>query len=252
MTLRPPWQRLAAHGVALGLLLALGACESKPLVTVDSNTNWLRCDTSSACGDGENCVCGVCAGACEPETCQERGGVCTLGDDQLCSTTPVASGGVCLPSDIAGGWHVTASSSQVVNEPGDLLYNPPENALDGALPTRWSSGKPQAGDEWFQLDFGQTLSVRSIDLDMGADASVQSYMDFPRGYFVSVSDEPNDATAVVVASGVGRAPITHIDLRGERVGRYVLIRQTNEATNWWSIHELRADVSWPLPPQSTP
>jgi endo-1,3(4)-beta-glucanase len=149
-------------------------------------------------------------------------------------------------SGIAGGWKVTASSSQVMNQPGDLLYNPPENALDGILSTRWSSGKPQTGGEWFELDFGQTLSVRSLELDMGADASVQSYMDFPRGYFVSVSDTPNDTTAPTVTSGVGEAPITHIDLRGERHARYVRILQTNEATNWWSIHELRADVSWPL------
>jgi hypothetical protein len=232
-------------GGVLLLAASLGGCHSEPLVTVDSNTNWLRCEASSTCGGTESCVCGVCAGPCDAVDCAARGGICAPATEQRCVTQAVDSGGVCLPKDISGGWSATASSSNIMNQPGDLLYNPPENALDGDLKTRWSSGKPQAGDEWFQLDLGQSLDVRAIELDVGDDASVQSYMDYARGYFVSVSDSPADLHAQVLASGAGEAPVTHVDLNA--TGQFVLIRQTGQATNWWSIHELRADVLWPAP-----
>ena len=230
----------------LALAALLGGCHSEPLVTVDSNTNWLRCDDTAACGMAESCVCGVCASACDPKTCAARGGVCAAASEQRCVTSAVDQGGVCLPRDLTSGWIGTASSSNIMNQPGDLLYNPPENALDGDLTTRWASGQPQAGNEWFQLDFGQSLTVHSIELDMGDDAAVQSYLDYPRGYFVTVSDTAQDKAATVLASGAGSAPITHIELK-DTAGRYVWIRQTGMATNWWSIHELRADVSWPMP-----
>jgi hypothetical protein len=133
------------------------------------------------------------------------------------------------------------------DQPGNLLNNPPESALDGDLLTRWSSGQTQSMTDWFQLDFGQTLAVRSLELDMGQNPNGQTYDDYPRGYFVRVSDTPNDDKADVLASGAGHTPLTHIALKGA-AGRYVFIRQTSEDPHWWSIHELRADVVWPMPP----
>src|SRR5688572_11323353 len=129
----------------------------------DSNTNWLRCDESSVCGDGSACVCGVCAEPCDADACAERGGVCVSASEQSCVAEVQKEEVYCLPPELSrSGWVPTASSSNVLNEPGDLLYNPPENALDGDLTTRWSSGQPQTGDEWFQIDFGQPVSVASV------------------------------------------------------------------------------------------
>lgn len=156
------------------------------------------------------------------------------------------AGGASDAPDPFKGWRASASSSSLDGKPGDDSYDPPENALDGDPATRWSSGKPQAADEWFQLDFGQTLSVDSLDLDMGDDPSDSSYDDYPRGYFVRLSEAPNDETADVIASGAGKTPVTHINLRG-LTGRYVYIRQTFVDDHWWSIHELRASVSFPAP-----
>jgi hypothetical protein len=79
---------------------------------------------------------------------------------------------------------------------------------------------------------------------MGADTGDESYDDYPRGYFVRLSATPNDDTADVIASGAGKTPITHINLKG-RAGRYVFIRQTFTDAHSWSIHELRADVTAP-------
>lgn len=229
---------------ALGLVsLLLGACKSEPMT--DSNTNWLRCDTTSTCAEHGACVCGVCAEPCEQAACAERGGVCVSAGEQRCVADEGAADSYCLPSELSSSsWVATASSSNVMNEPGDLLYNPPENTLDGDLTTRWSSGKPQAGDEWFQLDFGSAVAVSGVVLDMGEDAAVQSYLDYARQYSVSVSDVSEDLAAPPLAEGEGMAPLTDISLPAAppATGRYLLIRQTGQATDWWSIHELRASV----------
>jgi hypothetical protein len=231
--------------------LLLGGCKSDPTgPRTDSNTNWLRCDSTSACGTSAACVCGICAEPCDAAECAERGGSCVSAEEQSCVADEGAAEAYCLPLELSrSSWTATASSSNLMNEPGDLLYNPPENALDGELSTRWSSGKPQAGDEWFQVDFGGSVTVSGVVLDMGEDASVQSYLDYARGYSVSVSDVSEDLAAPALAEGEGLAPLTDISLPGARAatGRYLLIRQTAEATDWWSIHELRASVRAPNP-----
>lgn len=225
--------------VLVALLLA--ACRSEPMT--DSNTNWLRCDESSVCGDSGPCVCGVCADPCDSRACAERGGLCVSSGEQSCVAEASAANAYCLPPELSrSGWTASASSSNLTNAPGDLLYNPPENTLDGNLSTRWSSGKPQAGDEWFQIDFGRTVTVSSLVLDMGEDADVQSYLDYARAYSVSVSDSSEDLSADSLAEGEGAAPITEISLQGGALGRYLLVRQTGQSTDWWSIHELRAAV----------
>jgi hypothetical protein len=221
--------------------LLLVACRSEPMT--DSNTNWLRCDESSVCGDSGACVCGVCAEPCDASECSARGGACVAASEQSCVAAAADEDAYCLPPELfRGAWVATASSSNLMNEPGDLLYNPPGNALDGELSTRWSSGKPQAGDEWFQIDFGRSVAVSAVVLDMGEDADVQSYLDYPRLYSVSVSESDQDLSAPSLAEGEGVAPLTDIPLQ-DAVGRYLLVRQTGEATDWWSIHELRAAVT---------
>jgi hypothetical protein len=225
----------------VSVTLLLAACRSEPMT--DSNTNWLRCDESSTCGDSGLCVCGVCADPCDSRACAQRGGVCVSTSEQSCVAEASGANAYCLPPELSpSGWAASASSSNLMNEPGDLLYNPPENALDGSLSTRWSSGKPQAGDEWFQIDFGRTVTVSSVVLDMGEDAEVQSYLDYARAYSVAVSDSSEDLSAPALAEGEGAAPLTRISLPDGALGRYLLVRQTGEATAWWSIHELRADV----------
>jgi hypothetical protein len=225
--------------VLVAVLLA--ACRGEPMT--DSNTNWLRCEEASVCGDSALCVCGVCADPCDSRACAERGGFCVSTSEQRCVAEASGANAYCLPPELApSGWTASASSSNLMNEPGDLLYNPPENALDGNFSTRWSSGKPQAGDEWFQIDFGRAVRVSSVVLDMGEDADVQSYLDYARAYSVSVSDSTEDLSAASLAEGQGAAPITEISLQGGALGRYLLVRQTGQATNWWSMHELRAAV----------
>jgi beta-glucanase (GH16 family) len=118
-------------------------------------------------------------------------------------------------------WAATASST----EPGGN----PQNALDGILTTRWSSGSAMSGGEWFQLDLGSAQTFDRIVLDSG-----NSVNDYARGYQVLISNNGTDwATQVPVAAGAGTGPVT---------ARYVRIVQTGTASSWWSIAELSPDA----------
>ncbi|HWZ90750.1 MAG TPA: discoidin domain-containing protein, partial [Polyangiaceae bacterium] len=76
-----------------------------------------------------------------------------------------------LPITAESGWVVSAS-------PDDPKY-PPSAVTDGA-PTRWSTGHAQEGGEWLQIDFGQPVSVRRVNLQQGSLYS----NDYPRMYEV--------------------------------------------------------------------
>lgn len=130
-------------------------------------------------------------------------------------------------------WTASASQSSLGNgTEGDTAYNPPSHAIDGNVAERWSTGKPQAGDEWLQINFGRTVAIDRITLQPDA-------MDFPRGYAVRVSSTSMNFAAPVLASGAGQAAgNTVINLTTPAVGRYLLISQTGTNTLWWSVAEL--------------
>ena len=121
-------------------------------------------------------------------------------------------------------------------------HNPHEvyNALDGNAGTRWSTGLPMQGGEWFKLDLGRAQLVSGITLD-----ARQSAGDYPRGYEVYVS--PNMlGEGKLAAKGQGRRSVT--DIRWKPVaGRTIKIVQTGKADGlFWSIHELKVR-SKPIP-----
>lgn len=106
-------------------------------------------------------------------------------------------------------------------------------AMDGDIKTRWDTGKPQAGGEWFMVDLGATRKVIGVVMDAtGSDD------DYPRGYEVYVSDNPKKWDDPV-AKGKGEKPKIEVKLKKPKTGRYVRIVQTGKAkSNFWSIHEL--------------
>ena len=124
-------------------------------------------------------------------------------------------------------WVATASS-QSTNP-----VNPASKLTDGTA-ARWSSGKPQEGDEWIQVDFGATTSVRSINLQQGSDTN-----DYPRSYAVIVSSSAKDLSGTVLASGIGTGGVTTtITLPKVVSGRYLLIKQLGSSLSWWSVAEV--------------
>ena len=130
------------------------------------------------------------------------------------------------PITAEAGWVVSAS-------PDDPKY-PPSAVTDGAS-TRWSTGQPQAGGEWLQIDFGKPVSVRRVNLQQGSLYS----NDYPRMYEVFVSDTNQDLKGSVLASGVGTSGVTTtIVLPQVFSGRYLLIEQVDTSLSWWSVEEV--------------
>jgi hypothetical protein len=131
------------------------------------------------------------------------------------------------PLNAKSGWIATASSQSSTPK------NPPSALVDN-MTARWSSGKPQSGDEWIQVDFGATVNLRSVNLQQGADTN-----DYPRSYAVIVSDTKNDLTGVVRASGVGTSGVTTTILLPKVFsGRYLLLKQLGSSLSWWSVAEV--------------
>jgi hypothetical protein len=135
-------------------------------------------------------------------------------------------------------WVATASSfSQGNGTETDGLFNPPSHMSDGNFGERWSSGKPQTGDEWIQIDFGVVVNVSNVTLHVGNDTG-----DYPRKYSLRISNESDDFAAPVRASGDGMPGNTVITLVRPVTGRYLTVRQTGAnpvgTTSWWTIAEV--------------
>ena len=127
-------------------------------------------------------------------------------------------------------WLVTASSQQENNGPARVA--------DGSS-ARWSSGKPQSEADWLEVDFKKSVSLRTINLQQGANTN-----DYPRSYAVRLSNQSADRDGPVLASGVGTAGVsTLIALSKAATGRYLSIQQLGTSLSWWSVAELEVSCS---------
>ncbi|NIA13813.1 MAG: hypothetical protein GWP08_07005 [Nitrospiraceae bacterium] len=109
-------------------------------------------------------------------------------------------------------------------------------AIDGNADSRWATGSPQKGGEWFQVDLGGEYSVKGVVLDTAKSAD-----DYPRAYQVFVSND-TDNWGNAVAEGQGVKGVTKISFDALS-GRYVKIVQTGaDESNWWGIHELSIEA----------
>jgi glucosylceramidase len=125
-------------------------------------------------------------------------------------------------------WHVTGSTT-----PSDpcCTADVAARAIDDNPGTRWSTGWAQAPGHWFTIDLGSRQEVTTIVADAGGSTG-----DYPRGYAVYVTDNP-DAWGSPVVSGTGTGQVATIALPPV-AGRYVRLVLTGSTGNWWSIHEI--------------
>jgi hypothetical protein len=118
----------------------------------------------------------------------------------------------------------------------------PDNALDGDLSTRWSTGTSQANGQWFQVDMGTTNIFNKLVLN-----SANSPNDYPRGYQVFVSNDGVNWTGPV-ATGAGAVGTTTINF-ATQAARYIRIVQTGSVSGtFWSIHEFNVFGTAPFAP----
>ncbi len=113
----------------------------------------------------------------------------------------------------------------------------PSNLIDD-MPSRWSTGKPQSGDEWLQIDFGAPVALRSIDLEQQLEQEDDSN-DYPRNYSITISDIAQDLMSPALFSGEGMSgAATLTTLSSPHVGRYLVVKQLGMSLSWWSVDEL--------------
>lgn len=141
-------------------------------------------------------------------------------------------------------WIATASSASLGNGmETDGLYNPPEHMTDGNYAERWSSGKKQDGTEWIQIDFGATVNLTGVTLNVNNDTG-----DYPRHYEVRLTKaaDPTFKGTVLVADD-GMPGNTVVLFKGIVSGRYLTVRQTMALVDgpWWTIAEVLATCSDP-------
>jgi hypothetical protein len=136
---------------------------------------------SGSAGSGSSLAGGGSAGDASGSGGGTGGGASGSGaTGPLCSDHP-------LPAKST--W-VASASSYFIGNTKEL----PALATDGDVTSRWSSGKPPAGDEWFEIDFGTQATLRTITLQLGIWTT-----DFPTTFNVRVSSRPPDSQAAVRA-----------------------------------------------------
>ncbi len=148
----------------------------------------------------------------------------------------------------------SANSSQVYAMPGTLSRmtwvasssttgnDDPDNALDGNLSTRWSTGTSQVSNQWFEVDMDSTNVFNTMVLN-----SANSPNDYPRGYQVFVSNDGVNWNGPV-ATGTGTFGTTTITFPTQ-AARYIRIIQTGSAPGtFWSIHEFNIFGTSPFAP----
>ena len=130
-----------------------------------------------------------------------------------------------------GRWVVSASISAPTN--------PPAFAVDGLLPTRWSSGVAQAVGQYFQGDFGGLVGVDQIVLDDSYGAS--DHADYPRGVDVLASADGTTFAATLATAAFATDPgaIVTIPFPASTTRALRIQLNTGVSTLWWTIHELR-------------
>lgn len=129
--------------------------------------------------------------------------------------------------------HGLAGGSMVLT--ASLGHGSERNAIDGSSKTRWTTGKPMAGGEWFMIDLGYETDIRELSLDAGPEGADQ-----PRGYEVYVSlDGETWSKPVATGGDPGKKAFT-VTLP-PTYGRFVKIVQTGRIGLFWSINELRVN-----------
>jgi hypothetical protein len=115
----------------------------------------------------------------------------------------------------------------------------PPYAVDGDPTTRYSSGQPAVGGEYFAFDMCQMVSINGINL-LTAPAGSADITDVPTSYDVYVSTDAMNWGMPVASSSTPPSAQAMITFPAATTARYVVIVQTGLSAGafWWSIHEI--------------
>jgi hypothetical protein len=133
-------------------------------------------------------------------------------------------------------WTITSSSYSADLACGGYVRSP-DKALDGDLYTDFATGLPQIGNEWVQIDFHETVTLNEVFFYQFNDKYKCSFGLGPAHYQVLVSSKSQDFRAPVLAEDDGSADVS-VKLDKPATGRFLMIRQTGQSQDWWSITEI--------------
>ena len=211
--------------------------------------------TGGATGSGGATGAGGTSGAAGAVGTGGAGGTACVqtGDINACGDPlpPLASGdaGPSCPRALTTHGTVAAnrtcwstSATACSNHPEFPAVNPPIQAIDPSVDTRYSTGLSQNdGTYALTIDFKAAIRIDGIQLNYGTDLG-----DYARTYEVDVSAD--NATWQAAACGTAAAAVQITDIGFTAVtARYlrVFAIQTplNGGTSWWSVHDLNVYVA---------
>ncbi len=127
------------------------------------------------------------------------------------------------------GWTATASSTAGGSSPA--------RGIDGVNANNWSSGQAMTGNEWFRIDMGSLRTVAMVIVQTPAG----SIWDYPRGFTLETST--NGTTWATKATGIAYGWKRPISIT-PTTARYIRIKQTGVAPQWWTIDEVTVYSSY--------
>lgn len=135
------------------------------------------------------------------------------------------------------GWTASASHTETGGNPGVAIdewlqaaRNAPYSDPLNHTASRWTSGKSQSGNEWFQVDMGSARTFNTLEINSGGSAS-----DYARSFTLYVSNDGANWTPIASSDGTG--PVQRVKFATVNA-RYFNINQTGTAGQWWSIAEI--------------
>jgi hypothetical protein len=112
----------------------------------------------------------------------------------------------------------------------------PDRAIDGVPTTRWTTDIPREPGQWFQIDFGQPLPLRSLELH------TESYpFDSPSLARIDLDGVPSSYTPATPQPGVF---VLHLDGKLVQTAKIIAsdygipVPEFNNQLAWWSIYEV--------------
>ena len=106
-------------------------------------------------------------------------------------------------------------------------------AIDGDPKTKWDTGRPMRQGDWFQVDLGKMIQIRSVTLD-----TRESPKDFPKTFRIMLSLDGNRwAKSPKPLSGGPASKITFGPGQRARFVRFEV--ESIDGDQPWSIHEVR-------------
>ena len=149
---------------------------------------------------------------------------------------PVIPPGSALGSCDPSPWIASASDSHPAN--------PPIYAIDGLLPSRWSTGAAQAPGQHFDIDLGGFVMVSNVTIQPVFE--VDGHGDYPHGIDIFVSYDGVDFSRHLKKVIYGNADpgLVSIDFPAH-AARHLRLQLNQGIGNWWSIHDMRIGCSVP-------